>query len=129
MQTKKADKATMSNNEKKVELLSPTGDMESLISALDFGADAVYLAGKTFGMRSGAKNFTEEELVTAVQAAHERGVKVYITCNTVPLNGELDTFPECAWFGNTRFNTNGRRELANRVRAVQNGRKTRGFGA
>lgn len=84
----------MSNNEKKVELLSPTGDMESLISALDFGADAVYLAGKTFGMRSGAKNFTEEELVTAVQAAHERGVKVYITCNTVPLNGELDTFPE-----------------------------------
>lgn len=84
----------MSNNEKKVELLSPTGDMESLISALDFGADAVYLAGKTFGMRSGAKNFTEEELVTAVQAAHERGVKVYITCNTVPLNGELDTFPK-----------------------------------
>lgn len=84
----------MGNNEKRAELLSPAGDMESLVSALDFGADAVYLAGKTFGMRSGAKNFTEDELVTAVKTAHERGVKVYITCNTVPLNGELDTFPE-----------------------------------
>ncbi len=84
----------MLNNKKRAELLSPAGDMESLISALDFGADAVYLAGKTFGMRSGAKNFTNEELVKAVQTAHERGVKVYITCNTVPLNGEMDEFPE-----------------------------------
>ncbi len=82
------------NNNKRAELLSPAGDMESLISALDYGADAVYLAGKNFGMRAGAKNFTADELVTAVQIAHERGAKVYITCNTVPLNGELDTFPE-----------------------------------
>ncbi len=79
---------------KKAELLSPAGDMECLQSALDFGADAVYLAGKTFGMRAGAKNFNEEELCTAVKTAHERGVKVYITCNTVPLNDELDRFPE-----------------------------------
>lgn len=84
----------MTTNDRKAELLAPAGDTESLVSALDFGADAVYLAGRTFGMRSGAKNFTEEELVWAVQTAHERGVKVYITCNTVPLNGETDTFPE-----------------------------------
>ena len=85
---------TTMNNVKKAELLAPAGDTESLLSALDFGADAVYLAGKTFGMRAGAKNFDSEELVTAVQTAHERGVKVYITCNTVPLNGEIDVFPE-----------------------------------
>ncbi|MDE6727587.1 MAG: U32 family peptidase [Oscillospiraceae bacterium] len=84
----------MIDNNRKAELLAPAGDAESLLSALDFGADAVYLAGKTFGMRAGAKNFTDDELVTAVQTAHERGVKVYITCNTVPLNGEADDFPE-----------------------------------
>ncbi len=84
----------MVNNKKKAELLSPAGDAESLVAAIDFGADAVYLAGKTFGMRANAKNFTSEELVWAVRTAHERGVKVYITCNTVPLNGELDMFPE-----------------------------------
>lgn len=82
------------NKKKTAELLSPAGDYESFMSALDFGADAVYLAGKAFGMRAGAKNFTEEELVLAVQTAHERGVRVYITCNTVPLNGELDEFPK-----------------------------------
>ena len=82
------------NNSKKAELLAPAGDTESLLSALDFGADAVYLAGKTFGMRAGAKNFDAGELVSAVKTAHERGVKVYITCNTVPLNGETDVFPE-----------------------------------
>lgn len=81
------------NNVKKAELLAPAGDMESLQSAMDFGADAVYLAGKSFGMRQGAKNFTPEELVTAVQTAHDKGAKVYITCNTVPLNGETDDFP------------------------------------
>lgn len=82
------------NNLKKAELLAPAGDTESLLSALDFGADAVYLAGKTFGMRAGAKNFNDDELVSAVQTAHERGAKVYITCNTVPLNEEVDLFPE-----------------------------------
>lgn len=82
------------NNGNRAELLAPAGDTECLISALDFGADAVYLAGKMFGMRAGAKNFTDEDLITAVQTAHERGAKVYITCNTVPLNGELDEFPD-----------------------------------
>lgn len=78
----------------KAELLSPAGDFESLTAALDYGADAVYLAGKTFGMRAGAKNFDEKGLCEAVQAAHSKGVKVYITCNTVPLNSEADMFPE-----------------------------------
>lgn len=82
------------NNEKRAELLAPAGDTECLISALDFGADAVYLAGKTFGMRAGAKNFDADELRAAVKMAHDRGVKVYLACNTVPLNGETDDFPE-----------------------------------
>ena len=79
---------------KRAELLAPAGDEESLLCALDYGADAVYLAGKMFGMRAGAKNFDEEGLFRAVQTAHERGAKVYITCNTVPLNGEIEIFPE-----------------------------------
>lgn len=78
----------------KAELLAPAGDEESLRSAMDFGADAVYLGGKSFGMRSGAKNFGEEELFRAVQTAHKRGVKVYITCNTIPTNSDVEKFPE-----------------------------------
>ncbi|MBE6889706.1 MAG: U32 family peptidase [Ruminococcaceae bacterium] len=78
----------------KPELLAPAGDEECLISALDYGCDAVYLAGKTYGMRAGAKNFDAEGLKRAVELAHSRGVKVYLTCNTIPLNEELDAFPE-----------------------------------
>lgn len=78
---------------RKTELLAPAGDEESLLSALDFGADAVYLGGKNFGMRAGAKNFDAQGLAAACKMAHDRGVKVYLTCNTVPLNGELDDFP------------------------------------
>lgn len=75
------------------ELLAPAGDEESLTAALDYGADAVYLAGKGYGMRAGAKNFDEDGLRGAVEAAHERGVKVYLAVNTIPLNGEVDSFP------------------------------------
>lgn len=78
----------------KPELLAPAGDEECLISALDYGCDAVYLAGKAYGMRTGAKNFDAEGLKRAVELAHSRGVKVYLTCNTIPLNEELDAFPE-----------------------------------
>lgn len=81
-------------NYNKAELLAPAGDEESLQYALDFGADAVYLAGKSFGMRAGAKNFDEEALFRAVRTAHEKGVKVHITCNTVPTNSEVERFPE-----------------------------------
>ncbi|MDE6030959.1 MAG: U32 family peptidase, partial [Oscillospiraceae bacterium] len=75
------------------ELLAPAGDEESLAAALDYGADAVYLAGKGYGMRAGAKNFDEEGLRSAVEAAHKRGVKVYLAVNTIPLNSEVDSFP------------------------------------
>ena len=79
---------------KKPELLSPAGDMESFESALKFGADAIYLAGTQFGMRSASKNFTPDELKTAVEAAHSKGVKVYVTCNTLPRNNEIDELPD-----------------------------------
>ena len=71
------------------ELLAPAGDMQALHSAVHFGADAVYLAGTRFGMRSAPSNFTLEELREAVRFAHENGVRVYLTCNTLPRNGEL----------------------------------------
>ena len=76
------------------ELLAPAGDMECLRAALDFGADAVYLAGQMFCMRTAPSNFTREELQTAVALAHARGVRVYVTCNTVPRNKEIDLLPD-----------------------------------
>lgn len=75
-----------------IELLAPAGDEECLRSALDYGCDAVYLAGKSFGMRAGAKNFDMDGLDRAVRLAHERGVKVHLTCNTIPLNSEIEQF-------------------------------------
>lgn len=80
--------------ENRPELLAPAGDMECLCAALDFGADAVYLAGQMFGMRTAPSNFTREELQTAVALAHARGVRVYVTCNTVPRNKEIDLLPD-----------------------------------
>lgn len=77
-----------------IELLAPAGDEECLRSALDYGCDAVYLAGKSFGMRAGAKNFDMDGLDRAVRFAHERGVKVHLTCNTIPLNSEIEHFPK-----------------------------------
>ena len=73
---------------KRPQLLSPAGNMEKLRAAVRYGADAVYLAGKGFGMRAAADNFTEEELAAAVEYAHARGVKVYLTVNTMPHEGE-----------------------------------------
>ena len=77
-----------------IELLAPAGDEECLRSALDYGCDAVYLAGKSFGMRAGSKNFDMDGLDRAVRLAHERGVKVHLTCNTIPLNSEIEQFPK-----------------------------------
>lgn len=75
------------------ELLAPAGDEESLRAALDFGADAVYLAGKSYGMRAGARNFDGEGLRAAVAAAHKKGVKVYLAVNIILSNSEADGFP------------------------------------
>ena len=66
------------------ELLSPAGNFEKMKAAIRYGADAVYLAGRLFGMRSAADNFSDDELCEAVKYAHERGVKVYLTVNTMP---------------------------------------------
>ena len=66
------------------ELLSPAGNPEKLRAAIRFGADAVYFAGKSFGMRSAADNFTVEEIYEASSYVHERGKKLYLTVNTLP---------------------------------------------
>ena len=78
---------------KKLELLSPAGDMERLKMSVLYGADAVYLAGTDFGMRSFAGNFTPEELPVAVDFAHSHGVKVHVTVNTMPRNDEVKHLP------------------------------------
>ncbi|MCI9445399.1 MAG: U32 family peptidase [Oscillospiraceae bacterium] len=85
---------------KKPELLCPAGDMERLRMAVLYGADAVYLAGESFGMRSFAGNFSQEELPRAVAFAHERGVRVHVTVNTMPRNREADGLPDWLAFLN-----------------------------
>ena len=78
---------------RKLELLSPAGDMERLKMSVLYGADAVYLAGTSFGMRSFAGNFTPEELPLAVKYAHDHGVKAHVTVNTMPRNDEVKHLP------------------------------------
>lgn len=78
----------------KYEVLSPAGDLECLKAAVDFGADAVYLAGTSFGMRTASKNFTTEQLAEGIEYAHKRGARVHITCNVLPRSNELDALPE-----------------------------------
>ena len=72
---------------RKPELLAPAGDMERLKMAALYGADAVYLAGESFGMRSFAGNFSRQELPQAVAFAHEHGVRVHVTVTTMPRHG------------------------------------------
>lgn len=75
------------------ELLAPAGDRERFDAALQYGADAVYLAGPAFGMRTAPANFSQEELRRAVADAHRQGVKVYVTCNILPRNEEMKQLP------------------------------------
>ncbi len=77
-----------------IELLSPCGDFERLKLALKFGADAVYLAGEMFGMRTNPSNFDADELKNAVELVHSLGKKVYLTCNTLPRNDEIEKLPD-----------------------------------
>ncbi len=79
---------------KALELLAPAGDTERLCMALHYGADAVYLAGRGFGMRSAAANFTDGALLSAVALAHEKNARVYVTCNTLPREDELALLPD-----------------------------------
>ena len=82
------------------ELLAPAGDLVRLKAAVDFGADAVYLAGEEFGMRTAAANFSRDDLIEGIKYAHSNNVKVHITCNTVPHNAEMARMPEYLEFLN-----------------------------
>lgn len=77
----------------KIELLSPAGDFERLKLAVKFGADAVYVGGSKFGMRSNPSNFDETQLKEAVGFVHTSGKKLYLTCNTLPRNNEIPELP------------------------------------
>ena len=82
------------NNYPLPELLAPVGDEERLNTAIEYGADAVYLGSDRFGMRSAAASFGGEALKKACELAHKNGVRVYLTCNTIPRNNEIDALPE-----------------------------------
>ena len=75
---------------KKLELLAPCGNFGKLQTALYFGADAVYLGGKNFSLRSYSDNFTDDELSSAVKYVHENGKKVYVTANIFAKNIALN---------------------------------------
>ena len=77
-------------NIKRPELLSPAGNFEKLKAAYRYGADAVYIGGKLFGMRSAADNFTVDEIFEAAKYAHARGKKLYLTVNTMPHGNEYE---------------------------------------
>lgn len=83
---------------KKVELLSPAGNKQCLEAAIKAGCDAVYLAGNLYGARSFAGNFSNEELIDAVEYAHLYGVKVYVTINTIIYEKEVEKFVEYVRF-------------------------------
>lgn len=75
---------------KKIELLAPAGDKESMIAAIQNGADAIYLGGTLFNARAFAKNFDSEELKWAIEYAHLRDVKIYVTVNTLYKDTEMN---------------------------------------
>lgn len=77
---------------KKPELLAPAGSLEKLKTAIDYGADAVYIGGEMFSLRVAAENFSHEEMLEGLAYAHERGKKVYLTANIIPHNDDIDDF-------------------------------------
>ena len=77
-------------NKKKIELLAPAGGPDQLRAAVNFGADAVYLAAEHFGMRAKAENFNSTTLVEAINFAHEHNVKVYVTCNILMHDSDIE---------------------------------------
>ena len=79
---------------KKPELLAPAGDLTKLKMAILYGADAVYIGGEAFGLRTASKNFDEETMKTALDFAHERNKKVYLTTNIIPHNDDIEKFPK-----------------------------------
>ena len=83
---------------KALELLAPAGDMERLRMSVAYGANAVYLAGELYGMRSFAGNFSTEALSQAVKLCHDHGVRVHVTCNTMPRSNEITGLPDYLTF-------------------------------
>ena len=83
------------------ELLCPAGDLERLTMALEYGADAVYFAGREFGMRAKTSAFSDDDVVSAINLCHSRGKKAYITCNTIPREDEIKRLPEYLEFLNS----------------------------
>jgi len=84
-----------------LEVLSPAGNMEKLKTAVYFGADAVYFAGKSFGLRAFAGNFDEKEMAEAVEFCHKNNVKAYVTVNIVAHNYDFEKLPEYLEFLNS----------------------------
>lgn len=80
----------------KVELLAPAGDMEKLKTALHFGADAVYFAGKNYGLRAMSSNFTQEQMEEAIKLVHEHNKKAYVTLNVYARNNDFENLGEYA---------------------------------
>lgn len=74
---------------KKIELLAPAGDLEKLKMAILYGADAVYIAGENFGLRTASKNFTDEQMKEAVEFVKKNNKKIYVTCNIIPHNEDF----------------------------------------
>ncbi|MBW3090825.1 peptidase U32 family protein [Bifidobacterium miconisargentati] len=79
---------------KKPEVLAPAGNLRGLKTAVDYGADAVYCGGKAFGMRSAPKNLSLEDFEEGSRYAHEHGARVYVTCNVLPRNNEVEALRE-----------------------------------
>ena len=79
---------------KRIELLAPAGDLERLKIAVIYGADAVYIGGKQLSLRSAASNFTLEDIKEGCDFAHSYNAKIYVTCNIVMHNSELDNLVE-----------------------------------
>ena len=79
---------------KKIELLAPAGNLSCLKVAVNNGADAIYIGGETFSARAYADNFNNEEIIEALNYAHIRGVKVYVTINTMVYDNEIESLLE-----------------------------------
>ena len=77
---------------KKPELLAPGGSLEKLKTAIDYGADAVYIGGEMFSLRVAAENFSKEDMQEGIKYAHDRGKKVYLTANILPHNDDIEEF-------------------------------------
>lgn len=79
---------------KKPELLAPGGSLEKLKTAIDYGADAVYIGGEAFSLRVAAENFSKEDMREGIKYAHDRGRKVYLTANILPHNSDIEQFED-----------------------------------